>query len=93
MFPEKRFVPDLVTALTEAPECMPFWAAGTGGADLSQAVRVHANSEARASLNGVLRFELKASSYTWAFLSDTGASADAGNGLCHESPDAPPDAI
>ena len=25
-FPEKRLVPDFVTALTEAPECIPFWA-------------------------------------------------------------------
>ena len=89
----ERFAPQDPDGRLDLARGIRQFTAGTGGAALYEAVRVHANSEARASLNGVLRFELKASSYTWALLSDTGASADAGNGRCHGSPDAPPDAI
>jgi hypothetical protein len=58
---------------------------GTGGATLTSPVRVHSNSDVVWSIHGVLALVLRANSYTWQFLSDTGAAADVGAGLCHES--------
>ena len=62
---------------------------GTGGAMLTLPVGVHVNSDVVwSSLHGVLELVLRADSYTWRFLSETGAAADVGAGLCHE-PDPP----
>jgi len=58
---------------------------GTGGAELNSPVSVHSNSDARWSTFGVLELVLGVNSYTWRFLSETGAVADVGGGLCHES--------
>jgi hypothetical protein len=58
---------------------------GTGGTSLTSPVRVHANSDVRWSMHGVLELALAANSYTWRFLSDRGAVADVGGGLCHDS--------
>ena len=58
---------------------------GTGGAELNSPVSVHANSDVRWSIYGVIELVLRANSYTWQFLSDTGAVADVGSGLCHET--------
>jgi acid phosphatase type 7 len=57
---------------------------GTGGANLTSPVRVHANSDVRWSVSGVLELVLRTNSYTWRFLSERGAVADIGGGLCHE---------
>jgi len=57
---------------------------GTGGAELNSPVSVHRNSDVRWSVNGVLELELGVNSYTWRFLSETGAVADVGGGWCHE---------
>lgn len=63
---------------------------GTGGAELNSPASVHRNSDVRWSINGVLELVLGANSYTWRFLSETGAVADVGGGLCHEpGPPAP----
>jgi acid phosphatase type 7 len=59
---------------------------GTGGANLTSPVRVHANSDVRWSVSGVLELVLRTNSYTWRFLTDRGAVADVGSGLCHEPP-------
>ena len=59
---------------------------GTGGAELSMPVQVHANSDARWSVYGVLQLVLRNNGYTWGFVSDTGAATDIGGALCHVSP-------
>jgi hypothetical protein len=58
---------------------------GTGGTTLTSPVRVHANSDVIWSLHGVLELMLAPDRYTWRFLSDTGAVADIGSGVCHDS--------
>ena len=57
---------------------------GTGGAPLTMPVGVHINSDVIWSAHGVLELVLRTDSYTWRFLSDTGAVADVGAGECHE---------
>jgi len=57
---------------------------GTGGTTITVPVRVHANSDVVWSLHGVLVLTLRANSYTWQFLSDSGAPADVGAGVCHQ---------
>jgi acid phosphatase type 7 len=59
---------------------------GTGGGALSMPVRVHANSDVRWSMHGVLQLVLREDGYTWGFIADTGAAADIGGGVCHGSP-------
>ena len=62
---------------------------GTGGAPLTSPVGTHINSDVVWSLHGVLEMVLRPSSYAWRFVSDSGAPADIGVGVCHE-PDPPP---
>ena len=57
---------------------------GTGGAELTGPSAVHANSDARWTTYGVLQLTLRGDSYTWTFLTDTGAVADVGGGICHQ---------
>ena len=56
---------------------------GTGGAELTPPAIAHANSDARWTSYGVLQLTLREDSYTWTFLTDTGAAADVGGALCH----------
>lgn len=56
---------------------------GTGGADLSPAVRVSPNSGIRISTFGVMRFTLRPDSYDWEFLETNGALGDNGFTACH----------
>jgi len=56
---------------------------GTGGARLYDFQRVSANSQARIKTHGVLRLTLDSTSYSWAFLDTTGATADSGSDGCH----------
>jgi calcineurin-like phosphoesterase family protein len=57
---------------------------GTGGASLTLPVGAHINSDVVWSINGVLELVLRSDSYTWQFLSETGAPADIGAGFCHQ---------
>ena len=57
--------------------------AGTGGARLYNFQRMSANSQARISVHGVLRFTLNRANYDWAFIDVTGNVADAGADSCH----------
>jgi hypothetical protein len=57
--------------------------AGTGGARLYDFQRVSANSQARIKAHGVLRLTLDSTSYQWAFVDATGATADSGSDSCH----------
>jgi 3',5'-cyclic AMP phosphodiesterase CpdA len=56
---------------------------GTGGAQLSQPVRVHSASERILSRHGVLRLMLLRDGYEWEFLQTDGSRGDAGAGTCH----------
>ncbi|CAA9237719.1 MAG: hypothetical protein AVDCRST_MAG93-1170, partial [uncultured Chloroflexia bacterium] len=56
--------------------------AGGGGKNLYSFGTVKDNSEFRAKSYGVLRLDLSSESYTWAFLSDTGATLDRGEAAC-----------
>ncbi len=57
---------------------------GTGGALLYGFPRLAANSEARASVHGVLKLTLRPGGYEWEFLPVTGgAPLDSGSGVCH----------
>lgn len=58
---------------------------GTGGESLSEpTVAIHANSEARAAVYGVLTMRLRGTGYDWQFLAVPGASfTDSGSGTCH----------
>jgi hypothetical protein len=57
---------------------------GTGGASLTLPVGAHINSDVVWSINGVLELVLRPDSYTWRFVSETGAPADIGAGFCHQ---------
>ena len=57
--------------------------AGTGGARLYDFHRAAANSQARMSAHGVLKFTLSPTTYSWAFLETSGAISDAGAEVCH----------
>jgi acid phosphatase type 7 len=57
---------------------------GTGGASLSGIARMHANSEARATVWGVMVFNLENHGYTWRFVpASEGEPEDSGSGTCH----------
>ena len=55
---------------------------GSGGASLYNFVTVRANSEARISNYGVLKFTLETDTYRWEFIPVSGLG-DSGTGTCH----------
>jgi acid phosphatase type 7 len=79
----ERFAPQDPAGRLDAARGIREFVVGTGGAQLTSAVRTHANSDIVWVLHGVLQLTLRADSYSWTFLSDTGAAADIGSGLCH----------
>jgi acid phosphatase type 7 len=59
---------------------------GTGGKNLTSFPVVRANSQVRnASAYGILKLTLYPKGYTWQFVTDGGAVADSGAGLCHSA--------
>ena len=59
---------------------------GTGGGDgvLLPTVAIHPNSEVRTATFGVIKFSLRADSYSWEFVPVAGATfSDSGSGSCH----------
>ena len=62
---------------------------GTGGSPLTSPVGTHFNSDIVWSIHGVLEMVLRPNSYTWRFVSESGAPADIGAAQCHEP--VPPD--
>ena len=57
---------------------------GTGGAPLYSFAAIHPESQARASVWGVIKFTLSPESYTWEFVPIAGESfRDTGTVLCH----------
>jgi len=57
---------------------------GTGGSPLTSPVGTHINSDVVWSIHGVLEMVLRSNSYTWRFVSESGAPADIGAAQCHE---------
>jgi calcineurin-like phosphoesterase family protein len=80
----ERFAPQDPDGRPDADRGIRQFIVGTGGATLTSPVRSHANSDVVWSMNGVLELVLRPNGYTWRFLSETGAAADVGAGLCHE---------
>jgi hypothetical protein len=56
---------------------------GTGGAELTRAVRATPNSGIVVARFGVMRFTLRPDSYDWEFLETTGSLGDNGSTPCH----------
>lgn len=56
---------------------------GTGGAELTRAVRATPNSTIVLSTFGIIRFTLRPASYDWEFLETAGALGDNGSTPCH----------
>lgn len=82
----ERFAPQDADGRLDPDRGIREFIVGTGGAELSQPAQVHANSDARWSVYGVLQLVLRDNGYTWGFVSDTGAATDIGGALCHVSP-------
>ena len=82
----ERFAPQDADGRLDPVHGLRQFIVGTGGAELTMPVRVHANSDARWSVHGVLQLVLRDNGYTWGFVSDTGAATDIGGALCHGSP-------
>jgi 3',5'-cyclic AMP phosphodiesterase CpdA len=65
------------------PDGLRQFTVGTGGAQLTSFPRMNVNSEARASVWGVLKLTLRADSYEWEFLSvPPEGFRDSGSGTC-----------
>lgn len=57
---------------------------GTGGAELRGFTTIRANSQVRASSNGLLKLTLKVGGYDFGFVPVTGQTfTDSGSGTCH----------
>ena len=81
----ERFGPQTPSAAFDPAWGIRQFTVGTGGASLrSFSATPKANSEARlSSYYGVLKLELRAASYRWAFISTDGATRDEGEASCH----------
>ncbi len=80
----ERFAPMDPDGRADATRGIRQFVVGTGGAPLYTHPRVEPNSEARASVHGVLKLTLRAMSYDWEFVSVPGeAFRDSGSGACH----------
>jgi hypothetical protein len=83
----ERFSPQSPDGAPDSQYGIRQFIVGTGGAELTQAVRRIANSETVLSTFGVLRLTLSPQSYRWEFLStEGGAVLDSGTGDCHGKP-------
>jgi hypothetical protein len=79
----ERFAPQDPDGRLDAVRGIREFIVGTGGAELTGPVTVHANSDMRTASYGLLQLTLRPDSYTWTFMTDTGAIADVGSGVCH----------
>jgi len=78
----ERFAPQDPDGAADPARGIREFVAGTGGAPPYPFVDVKPNSEARLSVNGVLRLALKAGGYDWNFIPVSGP-ADSGSATCH----------
>lgn len=78
----ERFAPMDETGRA-GPDGLRQFTVGTGGAELTQSVRAAPNSEAQASVFGVLKLTLRPDSYDWEFRAVPPAGIrDSGSGMC-----------
>ena len=88
----ERFAPQNPAGAADAELGIRQFIVGTGGQGLDGAggVAARTNSEAiRTNVYGVLKLTLNAQTYSWDFVSTTGAVLDSGEGACHGRPGAP----
>jgi hypothetical protein len=81
----ERFAPQRPDGTADAAKGIREFVVGTGGVGLRRFSTTRANSQVRKStVLGVLRLELKASSYTWRFMPVAGSTwTDTGSTACH----------
>jgi hypothetical protein len=81
----ERFAPQRPDGAADSAKGIREFVVGTGGVGLRRFVTTRANSQVRKStVLGVLRLELKTSSYTWRFMPVAGSSwTDTGSTACH----------
>lgn len=79
----ERFAPQDPDGNLDPARGLREFVVGTGGAEMMVSGNAHAHSDARLSAFGVLQLTLRPESYSWTFLTDSGAAADTGAGLCH----------
>ena len=81
----ERFAPQRPDGTADSAKGIREFVVGTGGVGLRPFATKRANSQVRKStVLGVMRFELKASSYTWRFMPVAGSTwTDTGTTACH----------
>jgi hypothetical protein len=80
----ERFAPQKADGTRDDARGIREFVVGSGGAELYDFSTAKPNSQARYKGFGVVKFTLKAGSYTWEFLPIAGTSfTDAGSGSCH----------
>lgn len=81
----ERFAPQTPLAAADPVRGIRSFVVGTGGTGLRSMSTTRANSEYRNSSNhGVIRFDLSAAGYQWAFITTPdGKVLDTGTGSCH----------
>lgn len=79
----ERFGPQNPDGKADAARGIRQFTVGTGGGDLYAFRVIQPNSEAQASVYGVLKLTLRASEYEWEFVSVASSYHDAGRGTCH----------
>jgi hypothetical protein len=89
----ERFAPQTASGVADNAFGIRSFVVGTGGREAHREVGTpKPNSEVtQATTFGVLRLDLQATGYTWAFVPEAGeAFTDAGTGSCHGAPPPPP---
>ena len=85
----ERFGPQAPDGSVDLAHGIRAFVAGTGGKALVPLGTTAPNSELRADTAfGVLELTLGNGSYDWAFITEAGATTDAGTGGCHDAPGA-----
>jgi hypothetical protein len=80
----ERFAPMDPAGMKNGPRGIRQFVVGTGGANLRSFGAIHPNSQARASVHGVLKLTLTDRTYRWDFISVAGSSyTDSGVKECH----------
>ncbi len=80
----ERYVPQDPNGLRDGARGIRQFVVGTGGAALTDPVRIQPNSEIRRAVWGVLKLTLEPESYTWEFVPIEGESfRDSGRDACH----------
>jgi Calcineurin-like phosphoesterase len=80
----ERFAPQNPSGVADSVRGIQEFVLGTGGVDPRGFATIRANSQVRASPNGVMKFTLKATGYDFQFVPIAGQTfTDSGSGTCH----------